>query len=112
MIRPKVVRCFHLLSQISITLELIFVFLYTEHKQMIDELNKNNKSIQEAFVKKCTEVVLLKEKTIELSKDMEEIQSRLSRANDLYKLMAGALQPLWLREMLITAFPRYTLILT
>jgi uncharacterized coiled-coil protein SlyX len=62
-----------------------------EQKKMIDELNMQNESTQGSLAQKCAEVNRLKEETAGLMKDKEELQSRVSRANELLQLMTSAL---------------------
>ncbi|XP_034604281.1 uncharacterized protein [Setaria viridis] len=76
-----------------------------DQKKMIDELSKQNESTQESLAQKyaevnhlkeeaaqkCAEVNRLKEEAEGLKKDKEELQSRVSRANELLQLMTSAL---------------------
>lgn len=62
-------------------------FLYVDLKQMIDELSKENR----ALVQKCTAVDCHEEETAQLIKDKEELQQRVSQANELLKRVTGAL---------------------
>ncbi|OEL26197.1 hypothetical protein BAE44_0012784 [Dichanthelium oligosanthes] len=62
-----------------------------DQKKMIDELSEKNESTKGSLVQKCTEVNRLKEEAAVLMKDKEELQSRVTRANELLKLMTNAL---------------------
>ncbi|RLM64554.1 uncharacterized protein C2845_PM16G03080 [Panicum miliaceum] len=62
-----------------------------DQKKMIDELSEQNESIQGSLVQKCTEVNRLKEEAVVLMKDKEELQSRVSHANEILNLMRSAL---------------------
>ncbi|CAN6271036.1 unnamed protein product [Urochloa humidicola] len=68
--------------------------LCLDQKKMIDELNKEKESTQLSLIQKCTEVSRLQEEAAELKKEKKALQARVSRANDLLKIMTTTLHPL------------------
>ncbi|KXG25900.1 uncharacterized protein LOC8085736 isoform X1 [Sorghum bicolor] len=60
-------------------------------KQKIEELSKHNESTLGALVQKCTEANRQKEEAAQLIKEKEELQARVSRVNDLLKLVSSTL---------------------
>lgn len=60
-------------------------------KQMIEELSKQNESTLGALVHKCTLLDRYKEESAQLIREKEELQSRVSRVNDLVKLVSSTL---------------------
>jgi hypothetical protein len=58
---------------------------------MIEELSKQNESTLGALVHKCTLLDRYKEESAQLIREKEELQSRVSRVNDLVKLVSSTL---------------------
>lgn len=69
----------------------IFNFSLAGQKQTIEELSKQNESTLGALVQKCSEVNRHKEEAAQLIKEKEELQARVSRVNDLVKLVSSTL---------------------
>ncbi|CAL5035406.1 unnamed protein product [Urochloa decumbens] len=63
-------------------------------KKMIDELSKEKESAQLSLVQKCTEVNCLQEEAAVLKEEKKALQARVSRANELLKIMTTTLHPL------------------
>lgn len=64
---------------------------HADQKKMIDELSKRNELTQGSLDQKCTEMKGLEAKVAGLMEDKEKLQSRVTRANELLKLMTSAL---------------------
>ncbi|CAL5028551.1 unnamed protein product [Urochloa decumbens] len=62
--------------------------LCLDQKKMIDELNKEKESTQLSLVQKCTEVNRLQEDAAVLKKEKKDLEERVSRANELLKIMS------------------------
>nr|CAB3486571.1 unnamed protein product [Digitaria exilis] len=62
-----------------------------DQKKMNDELNERNELTQGSLVQKSREVNRLEEEVAVLMKDKEQLQSRVSRANELLGLMTSTL---------------------